>query len=109
MVRARIRMVLPPNKQLEAIKILMSVAESTKIDRGCICCWIYRDVTDKRVIMFEESWERQKDPDRHLRSDDYLKMLLVIEMSVEAPEILFDTNVHSTGISTIEKARKNIR
>ena len=45
------------------------------------------------------------DVKRHLRSDKYHKILLVVEMAAEPPEIRFDTISHSSGVETIEQAR----
>jgi quinol monooxygenase YgiN len=105
MVHARIRMVMPPGMRVEALRILTSVAERTRIEPGCISCRIYQDVVDKHHIMIDESWENKEALERHLRSEDYLKMLLVIEMAIETPEIRFDTIARSTGVDTIKKAR----
>jgi quinol monooxygenase YgiN len=105
MVHARIRMVMPPGKRIEALSILKSVAERTRIEPGCINCRIYQDVVDKHIIMIDESWENKNDLERHLRSEDYLKVLLVIEMAVETPEIRFNTIARSTGVDSIKKAR----
>jgi quinol monooxygenase YgiN len=99
-------MVIPPNKRVEAQKILTSVAERTRIEPGCISCRIYQDVANKHVLMMDESWANKEDLERHLRSDDYFNVLLVIEMASERPEIRFDTISRSTGVDTIRKARK---
>ena len=56
-------------------------------------------------MMIEELWQSNEDLDRHLRSDDYLKVLLVVEMAIEKPEIRFNSISCSTGVETIEKAR----
>jgi hypothetical protein len=42
---------------------------------------------------------------RHLRSETFRNVLLVVEMASEAPEIRFDRVSHSTGIGTIAQAR----
>lgn len=105
MVHSRIRMMLPSGMKLEAQRILTSVAERTRIEPGCINCRIYRDILEEHIILLEETWRNKEDLERHLRSEDYLKVLLVIEMAVETPEILFDTIVRSAGIDTIERAR----
>jgi quinol monooxygenase YgiN len=55
--------------------------------------------------MLEELWASNEDVQRHLRSDKYRKVLLVVEMAVEPPEIRFDTIDHSTGVESIEQAR----
>jgi hypothetical protein len=46
--------------------------------------------------------------ERHLQSDEYRRVLLVLEMAIKQPEIRFDTIMSSTGIETIEKAREDI-
>jgi len=38
-------------------------------------------------------------------ADEYRKVLLVMEMALEPPEIKFETVSCSTGVETIEKAR----
>ena len=47
--------------------------------------------------------------ERYLRSDQYHKVLLVLEMALKQPEVRFDIISRSTGIETIEKARSHTR
>jgi quinol monooxygenase YgiN len=42
--------------------------------------------------MIDELWMSDEDVQRHLRSERYRKVLLVVEMAAEPPEIRFDTN-----------------
>jgi quinol monooxygenase YgiN len=105
MVRSTIRMLLPLSKQNEALEILGSMTEQIQFEPGCISCRLYRGVDDEGVIMIEELWMNEEDVRRHLRSDKYRKVLLVVEMAAEPPEIRFDTIAHSSGVETIEKAR----
>jgi len=106
MVLSTIRMLIPLEKQREALEILISLTEQTQFEPGCVSCRLYRSVEDVGVLMLEELWLEDADIKRHLRSDNYRKILLVIEMAVEHPEIRFDIIAHSSGIETIEKARK---
>ena len=55
--------------------------------------------------MLEELWTSNEELRHHLRSDEYRRILLVVEMAAEPPEIRFDTIAHSTGVETIEQAR----
>lgn len=105
MLRSIIRMLIPFEKQGEALEILGSTIEETLFDPGCVSCRLYRAVEDARAIMFEEFWLSEEDVQRHLRSDKYHKVLLVVEMAVEPPEIRFDTIAHTSGVETIERAR----
>jgi len=105
MVRSTIRMLIPLEKQSEALEILGSMTEQTQFEPGCLSCRLYRSVEDARAIMFEELWLSEEDVQRHLRSEKYRKILLVVEMAEETPEIRFDTIAHSTGVESIEQAR----
>lgn len=105
-VRSTIRMLIPLNKQSEALDILGSVSAQIQFEPGCISSRLYRGVDDVRAIMVDELWENAEEILRHLNSDAYRRILLVIEMAEEQPEIRFDTIDSSGGVETIEKARQ---
>jgi quinol monooxygenase YgiN len=109
MIKASMRMMIPSQKRDEALKILISVAEKCSFDPGCISSRIYEDLQENNILMLEEVWRTQQDLEVHIRSDEYLNLLLVLEMAVKQPEIRFDTILSSTGIETIEKARIRTR
>jgi len=102
---ATIRMTIPAKKRKEALVILGSIIEQTRLEEGCISCRLYQEVKDDRALMLEESWSSKAGLDRHLASDKFRTVLLVVEMSAESPEIRFDAISHSAGIETIEKVR----
>ena len=109
MIQATMRMTIPPQKSGEALKILRSMAGQCRDDPGCLSCHIYGDLQENNVLMFEEVWRTEEDMDLRIRSDEYFKLLLVMEMALRQPEIRFDTISNSTGIETIEKARNQSR
>jgi quinol monooxygenase YgiN len=104
-IRMTIRMLLPAKKRKEALDILGSTMEQAKMEEGCLRCRLYRDVHEERAIMLEEIWGSEDYLERHLRSGQFRTVLLVVEMAVQSPEIRFDRVSHSTGISTIARAR----
>ena len=105
MVHSTIRLIIPFEKQYEALEILSSISEEIQFEPGCISSRLYQDVREQLAIMLEEIWTSEKDLQRHLRSDKYRRVLLVVEMSAEPPEIRFDIIAHSSGVETIEHAR----
>ena len=105
MVRSTIRMLIPLNKQSEALEILEMVKVRTQFEPGCISTRLYLGVDEARAIMIEELWTSEEDILHHLRSEEYRRVLLVVEMAEERPEIRFDTIKYSSGVETIEKAR----
>ncbi len=106
MIRATIRMTIPAKKSAEIMGIITPVMELCRDDPGCLSCHIYEDMQEKNVLMLEEVWNAEEDLERHIRSDEYRNMLLVVELALERPEIRFDAISSSTGIETIERARK---
>jgi quinol monooxygenase YgiN len=105
MIRATIRMAIPPRKSDEAQRILRRLVRECGDDPGCLNCHIYGDLQDENVLVLEQTWKTQESLDLHLRSDVYRNLLLVVEMSLVKPEIRFDTISDSAGIEAIEKAR----
>jgi quinol monooxygenase YgiN len=105
MVHSTIRMVIPPEKRGEAVKILRSIVEQDRIQVGCLSSRIYADAEEDNTLMFEEIWRSEEDLKCHLQSEEYPKVLLVAEMALERPEIRFNVISSTTGIETIEKAR----
>jgi quinol monooxygenase YgiN len=105
MILATVRMDFAQDKLSEAVQILRSIIERTRAKPGCISCSIYEDM-QKQHIVFEEKWRSDEDLQRHLGSEEYKKVLLVIEMACAPPEIRFDTIASTSGVEVIEKARK---
>lgn len=108
MMLATIRMSLPRQKRGDALKILRLLAEQSRVQHGCIHSRIYGDLEDESVIMCEEMWRSPEDLERHLRSEEYRNLLLIVELAFERPEIKFYSISNSTGIETIEKVRNSI-
>ncbi len=104
-IRSTIRMLIPLNKQSESLDILGSVCGQNRFEPGCISSRLYRGVDEVREIMFEELWANDEDMLHNLRSEAYQRVLLVVEMAEEPPEIRFDTIMRSSGVETIENAR----
>ena len=107
MILASVRMNIPRRNHDDALKILRSIAEESRILLGCISSRVYTDTEEDTVIAYEETWKSEEDLESHLRSKVYNKLLLVMEMSLQSPEVNFHTVSTSGGIEMIEKARSS--
>ncbi|MGA6924599.1 MAG: antibiotic biosynthesis monooxygenase family protein, partial [Desulfosarcina sp.] len=76
-VHSSIRMLIPLNKQGEALEILGAVHTQIQFEPNCISAHLYRGVDDVRAIMVEERWISEEHMRPHLRSDAYRRVLLV--------------------------------
>ena len=105
MIHSRLRMEVPPAKVAEALEVLSPMAERIKADPGCLGCHLYMDMLEKNVLMFEQLWRSEEDLTRHLQSNEYRIVLLVMEMALVQPEVRFDVIARTSGFETIELAR----
>lgn len=105
MITSTIRMAIPATKHNDALRIIRSIAVQSRDNPDCLNYSFYRDIEDSNVLMIQSNWKACEDLERHIRSEEYHHLLLVLEMSVKQPEIRFDTISSSTGIESIEKIR----
>jgi quinol monooxygenase YgiN len=108
MIRATLKMVLPLEKRQGAMEVLGNVAERSRSEPGCLSCGFYLDPRHEGALVLDQIWSTEEDLHRHLRSEDYRNVLLVVEMASEPPEIRFDVICATTGIETIEQARNGL-
>ena len=94
-----------PQKLDDALQILHSIIERIRAETGCLSCSVFQDKENECMLVYEEKWKNDETLQRHLRSEEYKKILLVMEMATTHPEIRFDTISHSSGVETIEQAR----
>jgi len=109
MILATIRMTVSPKKRDEALKIFKLATEYCKVKPGCLSSHVYLDAQEQNTILYKETWRSQEEMDHNLRSDEYYKILLTMEMAVMEPDVRFNVISETTGIETIEKARKSLK
>jgi quinol monooxygenase YgiN len=84
------------------------MVERIRVSPGCLGCDAYQHLLESGVLLFEEWWSDHADLGRHLRSDLYLRIILVIEMATEYPVVKFSEILHTTGLETVEKVRRGL-
>ena len=109
MIQATLKMDFTPQAIDEALQILRSIIERIRAEAGCISCSVYQDTENEHQVVFEEKWRSDENLQRHLRSEGYHRVLLVMEMAITPPEIRFDNITESSGVEIIEEARAKKR
>jgi quinol monooxygenase YgiN len=100
-----VRVKIPSGQRKEVYAILGPMIERTKLEEGCLSCRLYKDVFARQWIMFEEIWVDEASLQRHLHSDEFRVVLIVVEMASQAPEIRLDTLANPGGLREIEAMR----
>jgi quinol monooxygenase YgiN len=93
-------------KREELRQALRSLSGQTEAERGCTSCQLYQEVPDSGVLRIESRWIATSDLLRHIRSDSYKRMLLMMEMGIEPPSIEFYTVSAFRGLDLIYEARQ---
>jgi quinol monooxygenase YgiN len=105
MVHASLRIKFAPDRLAEGREILCATVERTRVSPGCLGCDVYEDLLDSGTLMIEAWWKTHDDLDRHLRSDLYRRVILVIEMGIEYPVMRFGEITRITGMERLKNSR----
>jgi quinol monooxygenase YgiN len=108
MIIELVGIVASPEKRDEVGRALSYLLGPTQVEPGCLGCLLYRDWSDANVIYIESRWETLNDLTRHIRSDAYKKLLLLMELGAEPPAIEFLTVTEVRGLEFIEAVRRKL-
>lgn len=101
-----LRVKVPSATRVNAIHIFDSLIGPISAKHGCTTVNLYCDINNDDSLIFLEEWNSQSDLWRHIRSDDFLKILAVMDLANEPPEIRFHTVSSSDGFELVEKLRE---
>ena len=105
MIQFILRVVVFPEKRKAARDILDSLIGPMHVIPGCIHYGMYQDLETENRLVIEQKWESEALLHRFLRSNTYFKILELIELSSQPPEILFNTISNIGGIEVVEALR----
>ena len=105
MITASLRLVVPGRRKAEAVRAMRSLKGPTSAQPGCVDCRILEDADDASVLLYVEEWGSWEQLERHIRSDQYRRLLSIMEMANERPEIRFDTVSQRQGFELVERLR----
>ena len=103
MIAVSIRLAMTPDRGTQAVSILRSLLEPTRVMRGCSSFTVYRDLEDPNALLLIQRWECTEDLARYVRGRDFQQVLAVIELAEEPPEIAIDTVAATQGMEFIEE------
>ena len=90
----------------DVLRTLRSIAGATGARRGCLGVQLLQDLDNRNGITWIEEWETESDLTRHIRSDEYQKLLLVMDLSMSRPEIRFHKVSETAGMELIAASRQ---
>jgi quinol monooxygenase YgiN len=91
-------------KELQAA--LSYLLGPTRVEAGCVHCRLYQDVNDLNTLYFESVWKTEADLLRHLRSEIYKQLLVLLELGAEPPSVQFHTVSETHGLEFVHATRQ---
>jgi quinol monooxygenase YgiN len=104
-----LRMIVRPERRSDLLETMRGMLEPARVERGCLSYRLYEDVDDRNTLVLVEEWKSQQDFERHIRTDNQLWLLALMDLLSEQPESRFNTVSHTAGIELIEDALHKIR
>lgn len=102
-VTCSINMRFAPTAKDRAVNLLLSAVGVTQAKLGCISCIVARDVAEDGRIRYAEEWESEEVFQRHLRSDEFRRVLVAMDMCLEEPEVVIGNLSGRSGMAYLEE------
>ena len=85
---------------------LESLVGPIQVQPGCLECRLLKSLPEKRMYVLAR-WETQRDLIRHLQSESYKKLLLLMELSAAPPVVEFFNVLEIRGLDLVEAVRNS--
>lgn len=92
-------------KLQELGKALASLVGPIQVQPGCLSCRLFTAWPNEDGLQMEARWDTQENLIRHLKSDIYKRLLLLMELSASPPTLEFLTVTEFRGLDLVEEAR----
>ena len=95
-----------PDHEEDAIRVLRSVTGVTEAKSGCRACLVARDATDEELFLYREEWDSESAFLRHIRSEEFRRVLVAMDMCSEEPQVLVGDLSGTSGMERLRELRK---
>ena len=105
MIVASLLLKVAAAKRADVISLFDSFIDPVSVQPGCLSVNLYSNTNNDDLLLIEE-WDSHMNLERHIRSDNFRKILAVIDMADERPEITFRAVSSTEGLELVEKLRE---
>jgi quinol monooxygenase YgiN len=105
MILMSVTMIVPLGQRLEIIRALRSMLGPTRVEPGCLSCRLCEDTEKEGMLCLLESWDTAADFRRRLRSEEFRRLLMILDLSSELPRVQMHIVTRTLGMETIFAAR----
>ena len=105
MIIEQLTICAPKGKRQEVGSALASLSGPTQVQQGCVKCRLLQSWRNPDELVLEANWETAEDLNRHLQSENYKRLLLLMELSPVPPVVEFWTVEGVSGLDLVRTAR----
>lgn len=101
MILVTLKMIVQPERRSDLLETMRGMLEPARVERGCLSYCLYEDVENRNIFVLLEEWATQEDLEKHI-SKDKQRLLALMDLLSEQPELRFNTVSHTAGMDLIE-------
>ena len=101
-----LKMIVRPERRSDLLETMRGMLEPARVERGCLSYRLYEDVENRNAFVLLEEWATQEDLERHISKGNQRRLLALMDLLIEQPELQFNTVSHTAGMDLIENALK---
>ena len=105
MIVSTLTLTVPRRKAKEVEETLRMLSGPTAAEPGCLKCSLYIDLEKDSTFAVLQIWSSELHLRHFLKSDWYRKVLALIDLACEPPEVCFYDDASCKGMEVIKKAR----
>ena len=108
MIIERIGISAPDGRKQQMGSALVSLTGPTHVQAGCLGCRLFQNWQEPYEFLIEAEWAAEGDLIRHLQSDTYKQLLLLMELSPRPPVVQFYTVQDVRALDLVQEARNSL-
>jgi quinol monooxygenase YgiN len=101
-----IDMSFSPENLDRSIQLLRSVVGRTLAKTGCKACTVGKDTSENGLVRYHEMWDSQATFERHVRSEEFRRVLMTMDMCRIEPRVVLGNLTGHTGIASLRELRE---
>jgi len=95
-----------PDNANRAVRLLLSAKGDILTKRGCRACEVSTEAADPDVVHYREEWESEDAFREHVRSEEFRRVLIAMDMSSEEPRIVVGNLSGHGGMAYLRTLRE---
>lgn len=103
-----LKLMVSPSDRKDVISIFDTISGLTSVKPGCKMVKLESDVHNDDDLILIEEWETMSELEQYIASDEFRKIMAIIDIAIEPPEISFHSVSSTMGFELVEKIRENV-